>query len=102
MYVMPTQQALQDAMGSLFQLWIGEDQALDAQLLAVTDGVAMSPRYQCFSADFALPHGVVLPQAVFRLSPPGEEGWLLLMTPTLPDTDGRPVLQAVFHMDRPA
>lgn len=102
MYVMPTLQALQDATGRSFQLWIGADQAIEAQLLAVTQSPASSPRHECFSADFALPPGVELPQAVFRVSLPGEEGWLLMLTPILPDVDGRRVLEAVFHLERPA
>lgn len=101
MYAMPTFVDLQHATGNHFQLWISDDQALEAQLLAVTEGQAMSPRHQRYAAEFALPAGTVLPQAVFRLSPPGEEGWLLMMTPVGPDSDGRPVLEAIFHVDRP-
>lgn len=100
MYPMPTQEALQRATGTTFQLWIAPDQALDVELLEVLDGIAMTPRHQCFSAHFALPAGCTLPQALFRLAPPGEEGWLLLMTPGLPCSDGRWVLQASFHMDK--
>ncbi|MEW9680101.1 hypothetical protein [Pseudomonas sp. TE50-2] len=101
MHAMPTFDELQQATGSHFQLWVSDDQALEAQLLAVTEGQAMSPRHQRFAAEFALPSGTALPQAVFRLSPPGKEGWLLMMTPVGPDTEGRPVLEAVFHVERP-
>lgn len=101
MHAMPTFDALQQATGSHFQLWVSDEQALEAQLLAVTEGQAMSPRHQRYAAEFALPAGTELPQAVFRLSPPGEQGWLLLMTPVSPDDDGRSVLEAIFHVDRP-
>ncbi|MEE1889301.1 DUF6916 family protein [Pseudomonas carassii] len=101
MHAMPSFADLQQATGSHFQLWISDEQALAAQLLVVTEGPAMSPRHQRYAAEFALPAGTVLPQALFRLSPPGEQGWLLLMTPVGPDSDGRPVLEAIFHVERP-
>ncbi|GBL57288.1 hypothetical protein SAMN05216577_11590 [Pseudomonas citronellolis] len=102
MYPMPTREALQQATGKTFQLWIDAAQTIDVELLEVIDGIAMSPGYQCFSAHFALPSGLRAEQAVFRVSPPGDEGWLLLMSPSLPDEHGRQVLQAVFHMENPA
>lgn len=97
MYAMPTQQGLQQARGSHFQLWIAQDQALDVELIDVLIGRPMSPEHENFSASFALPAQWDLPQELYRLSAPGEEGWLLLMTPVQPAPDGRAVLQAVVH-----
>ncbi|MFV3307727.1 DUF6916 family protein [Pseudomonas sp. NY15181] len=101
MLPMPTQQALEQAKGMTFDLWVTPEQRFDVELLTVTEGIAMTPRHQCFCADFALPEGTWLPQALFRLALPGEDGWLVLMAPGLPDEQGRNVLQAVFHMDKP-
>ncbi|MFV3330876.1 DUF6916 family protein [Pseudomonas sp. NY15437] len=102
MYSMPTQQDLQQAQGTLFQLWVAPDQALDVELIEVLVGNPMSAEYESFSAAFALPVQWDLPQAVYRLSPPGEEGWLLLLTPVQPAADRRAVLQAVFHTRKAA
>lgn len=102
MYPMPTQEMLMQSSGQRFQLWIAPDHALDIELIEVAEGIPMTPQYQCFSAQFALPLGHDLPQAVFRVSRPGEDGWLLLMTPGLPCRDGRKVLHACFHTEKPA
>jgi len=102
MYPMPTQQGLQHAQGSSFQLWISPEQALDVELIEVLVGNPMSAEYESFSADFALPEQWDLPQALYRLSPPGEEGWLLLLTPVQPAADRRAVLQAVFQSRKAA
>ncbi|AQZ35150.1 hypothetical protein BHQ29_18980 [Pseudomonas sp. LPH1] len=102
MYMMPTQEVLQQNSGQTFQLWISPDQALDIELLEVIEGIPMTTRHQCFSAHFALPLGHVLPQAVFRVSHQNDEGWLLLMTPGLPCRDGRHVLQASIHNEKVA
>jgi hypothetical protein len=102
MYPMPTQEMLMQSSGQRFQLWIAPDRALDIELIEVAEGIPMTPQYQCFSAQFALPLGHDLPQAVFRVSRPDEDGWLLLMTPGLPCRDGRKVLHACFHTEKPA
>lgn len=102
MYPMPTQQGLQQAQDSRFQLWIAPDQALDVELIEVLSGNPMSNEYESFSAAFALPEQWDLPQALYRLSPPDEEGWLLLLTPVQPAADRRAVLQAVFHSRKAA
>ncbi|MCE3025389.1 hypothetical protein [Salinicola sp. DM10] len=101
MYSMPTQEMLMQNAGQHFQLWISPDRALDVELIEVSEGIPMTPRHQCFSAHFALPVGHELPQAVFRVSHQNEEGWLLLMTPGLPCRDGRKVLHASFHSEKP-
>lgn len=102
MIAMPTQDQLNQAKGSCFTLSVGTEQALDVELLEVAPGVPMSSRHECFSVCFGLPQGVALPQGTYRVAPPDEEGWLLLMTPCRPEGDGRHVLQAVFHMEKPA
>lgn len=102
MIAMPSQDQLTQAQGSHFTLWIDAEQTLDVELLEVLPGVPMSARHECFSAFFGLPLGSALPQGSYRLAPFDEEGWLLLMTPGRPEADGRPVLQAVFHMEKPA
>lgn len=99
---MPTQDQLTRAQGSHFTLWVGDGQALNVELLEVVPGVAMSSRHECFSVCFGLPLGIALPQDSYRVGPPDEEGWLLLMTPCRPESDGRHLLQAVFHMEKPA
>lgn len=45
----------------------------------------------------ALPKGVELPSNVYRLFGPDGQHWVLLMTPVLPEPDGRHVLEAVIH-----
>lgn len=102
MITMPSQEQLVQAQGSHFTLWIDAGQALDVELLGVLPGVPMSSRHECFSAHFGLPLGIALPQGSYRLASSDEEGWLLLMTPCRPEADGRHVLQAVFHMEKPA
>ncbi|TBU72810.1 hypothetical protein DNK06_13465 [Pseudomonas daroniae] len=101
MYPMPTLERLAQSRNTCFQLWIAPERALDVELLQVAEGQPMTPEHQTFSAFFALPEGSLLPQAVYRLSAHGEEGWPVLMTPAAPEADGRPVLQAVFHWKKP-
>lgn len=102
MYAMPTRDALENAQGECFQLWIDASQSIEAELLDVQENKAMTPEHECFSALFALPQGLFLPQSVYRLAPSGDEGWQLLMTPNRPAADGRNTLAAVFHWERPA
>jgi len=99
----PSLQELRDADPDGFVLQVGADQGLKVSLLDVREGVAMNRRYECYSLALALPLGVQLPQAVFNLYGPGrEQPWALMMSPVLPEPDGRHVLEAVIHRDRPA
>lgn len=99
----PSRQELLDADPEGFVLQIAHDHGLQVSLLGVTDGIAMNQNYECYSLALALPHGVVLPQATFNLYGPGRaQPWSLLMSPVMPEPDGRHVLEAVIHRDRVA
>lgn len=97
----PSLQELRDADTEGFVLQVGPDQGIKVSLIAVSEGVAMNQDYECYSLAVALPLGVNLPQAVFNLFGPGrEQPWSLLMTPVIPEPDGRHVLEAVIHRQR--
>lgn len=102
MYSMPSYALLSEAVGQSFHLWLSPEQVLPVELLSVEEGIAMTSRHHCYHAHFLLPPQCSLHQDVYRLGRPGEEGWALLLTPGQPVEDGRHVLQAVFHTDRPA
>lgn len=99
---MPSYSLLLETVGQPFNLWLSSDQVLPIELLGVEEGIAMTPRHRCCHAHFALPAPCSLPQAVYRLSRTQGECWELQLTPGIPCSDGRHVLQAVFHIDRPA
>lgn len=101
MHAMPSQERLTKALGEHFLLRTSSEQMVTVEVLSVVEGIAMTPLHTCYHAYFALPTGCWLPQDIYRLFPPGEEGWELLLTPSLPSPDGRHVLQAVFHMEQP-
>jgi len=99
----PSLQELRDADPEGFVLQIAADQGLKVSVLDVREGVAMNRNYECYSLALALPLGVQLPQAVFNLYGPGrEQPWVLMMSPVKPEPDGRHVLEAIIHRDRPA
>ncbi|MCE5984715.1 hypothetical protein ABE525_06960 [Pseudomonas wadenswilerensis] len=99
LYLIPSRDELAQAPVQGFVLWLAADQALPLTLLQVLDGTPMSARYECYSAVFALPPAVRLPQAVYRLGGPAGQQWVLLMTPTLPEADGRHTLEVVIHRE---
>ncbi|CAI8936150.1 MULTISPECIES: hypothetical protein [Pseudomonas] len=99
LYAIPSRNELAEAAADGFVLWIGADQALPLTLLQLLDGTPMSARYECFSVVFALPPAVSLPQAVYRLGGPAGQEWVLLMTPVMPEADGRHTLEAVIHRE---
>lgn len=71
--------------------------SVTVELVDARRGVPMNRLYACHSAEFALPPGVRLAQAVFDVWA-GEECWPgLLLTPVGPGEDGRQRLQMVFH-----
>ncbi len=76
-------------------VWAAE--RISLTLAEVIEGRPMSARYRCYIACFVLPQGLALPQLSGELSA-GDEVWPdLLLTPTLPDAQGRARMQAVFH-----
>ena len=87
-----------DAAGT-FHLADARGTRWPAELHSARPGVAMSPRYQCYSAQFALPDGVQLAQDLYDVQPPGSgESWNLLLVPIGPrEDDGRALMEAVFH-----
>ena len=67
------------------------------QLVAACKGKPMTPRYCCYSAEFALPAGMFLPQSICTVTL-GNDSWPdLLLTPIGPDVDGRQLMQMVLH-----
>lgn len=97
-YPIPSLKEIQEAGTQGFVLQVGPDQGLKVDVLAVIESVAMSRDYECYRLRLVLPQGVALPQAVFNLFGPGrDQPWQLLMTPLLPEPDGRHVLEAVVH-----
>ena len=62
----------------------------------------MTARYHCYSAIFAQPEGLQLPQHCYRLRSPEGDEWEAMLTPVGPDEEGdRHLLQALFHVKRP-
>lgn len=104
MYAMPNRAQLAGADPEGFVLQIAPEQGIRVSLIDVVDGVAMDRRHDCFSLLIALPQGVQLASDVYRLFSPSGEQWVLLMTPVMPEPDGRHVLEAVIHclIDAPA
>jgi hypothetical protein len=70
-----------------------------ALLHRAQSGVAMNTRYCCYSAQFAMPDGVQLPQDVYELlAAETGERWSLLLAPVGPRAeDGRALMEAVIH-----
>ncbi|MBK5007313.1 hypothetical protein IAE33_001682 [Pseudomonas sp. S60] len=103
-YKMPSYAELEGAPAEGFALQVAPGQYVQVERVALRVGVAMNADYECYAAIFALPQGVVLPQAVFRLRGPAVQAqeWVLLMTPTQPEPDGRHALEAVIHRLRHA
>ncbi|MCQ4319488.1 hypothetical protein [Stutzerimonas stutzeri] len=100
-YPIPSLKEIQEAGTQGFVLQVGPDQGLKVDVLGVREGIAMNRDYEGYSLLLVLPQGVALPQAVFNLFGPGrEQPWQLLMTPLLPEADGRHVLEAVVHRKR--
>ena len=98
---LPTLQELREADPEGFVLQVTPDQGLSVSLLSAREGVAMNARYECYSLALALPLGVQLPQAVLNLYGPGRtQPWVLMLSPVMPEPDGRHVLEAVIHRSR--
>ncbi|NIE74164.1 hypothetical protein F3J45_06890 [Pantoea sp. Ap-967] len=101
-YTMPTYAELERVPADAFTVQVGPQQHLPITRVALRAGVAMSPDYECYAIVFALPEGVQLPQAVFRIGAPEGQQWTLMMTPVKPEEDGRYALEAVIHRKRVA
>ncbi|MFJ3073668.1 MULTISPECIES: DUF6916 family protein [Pseudomonas] len=101
-FQMPTFALLEQAPADAFTLQVSPQQQVQVTRTAIRTSAAMSDEYECYAVIFALPEGLHLPQAVFRLGGPGGQHWLLLMTPVMPEEDGRPALEAVIHRKREA
>lgn len=101
---MPSYAELEGAAADGFTIQVAPDEHMQVELTALRAGTAMSPEYECYAMVLALPHGVSLPQAMFRVRGPNplEQEWLLLMTPIKPEADGRNALEAVIHRLRSA
>lgn len=83
-----------------FTLQVGPEEHLPVELVDLSDGSSLNAGYDCYMATFALPQGVSLPQAVFRLTGPDARQWLLMLTPVMPEPDGRQALELVIHTRR--
>lgn len=100
-YTVPSLAEIKAAGTQGFVLQINPDHGLPVEVLELSERVAMSRDYECYSLLLVLPLGAVLPQAVFNLFGPGrDQPWQLMMTPLLPEPDGRHVLEAVVHYKR--
>jgi hypothetical protein len=95
----PSRAELAKADPQGFILQIAPEQGIRVSLVGVREGVAMNERYDCYALMIALPIGAALPQAVYRLHGPDGQHWDLLMTPLLPDPDGRHILEALIHRE---
>lgn len=94
---LPTFERLIDGIGSTCLLHGGWQGPVSVELVAAHEGVPMSPRYCCYSAEFALPPGMFLPQCICTVIL-GEDIWPdLLLTPIGLDEHGRQRMQMIFH-----
>lgn len=98
-FLMPTFAELQDADAGAFALSLDPQTRVPIERVRLDQGVAMSARHECFSVCFALPAGLSLDQAVYRVFGPAQQEWVMMMTPVMPEPDGRYVLQAVVHRE---
>lgn len=83
------------------------DPVVSAELVGVYESGAVNSRYMSYAAQFALSAGVNLSQSLYavRESDNGKNmgrAWLLSLTPLVPGADGRPRMEAVFHVPEPA
>lgn len=94
---MPSFARLQTRLHTTFAVRNAEGFGAEVEMIDVYEGIAMNARYQCYSAQFALPLGLQLPQAVYAVHD-GQDEWPLLLTPVMPGEDGRSRMEAVFHV----
>lgn len=87
--------------GRPFSLTLAGGQSVPLELHQVSQRTAMSERHECFSLAFRLPPGLAVGQDLYRIGGPCGGAWDLLLTPTLPDSQGQHYLEAVFHREKP-
>lgn len=97
---LPSLERLRDEIGQTYWLTAPTGVRIAGELRGARAGVPMNERYCCYSAHFALPPGVQLPQALYTVQC-GDESWSLLLVPVGPGADGRALLEAVFHYPYP-
>lgn len=104
---MPSQQELQNLVGSAFSISDSQGRSVPATLLSVHSGVAIDEWHVSYSAVFGLPLGITAPQGSYQIAPqpasgdaPPHPGWMLFVAPLRPGRDGQPQLEAVFHIQR--
>jgi hypothetical protein len=94
---LPSLERLIRDIGSICLIQGHRQGAVAAELVAAYEGTPMTARYCCYSAEFALPAGVFVPQSNCTLTI-GDDTWRdLLLTPIGPDEDGRQLMQMVLH-----
>lgn len=96
----PTLEQLLADHHKTFWLTAPTGERVAAELHTATSGVPLNERYCCYSALFALPPGVQAAQAVYAVQSEADT-WSLLLTPVAPRSDGRALLEAVFHYPIP-
>lgn len=96
----PSLERLRAALGQTFSLTAQTGERFAAELHAAIPGVPMNERHCCYSAQFALPPGLHLPQAVYSVQA-HDDAWSLLLVPVRPADDGRALLEAIFHYPLP-
>lgn len=101
MHALPSFDYFVANQGSPFCLSLPGGQSVTLELQGVSQRIAMSVRHECFSLDFRLPPGLTLGQGLYRVGGPCGNAWDLSLTPTLPDSQGRHYLEAVFHREKP-
>ncbi|MBI5255253.1 MAG: hypothetical protein HY855_02035 [Burkholderiales bacterium] len=96
---LPSLAVLRAHQGRQVLLCTPEGEAVAATLRRAGVGIAMSPRFHCYTAEFMLAPGRQLPQAVYRLQI-GPDSWPLLMAPVgfAPGRCG--LLEVVIHTDQ--
>jgi hypothetical protein len=96
----PSLDRLRADLGQHYWLTTPSGERIAGEVRAAQPGVPMNQRYCCYSAQFALPPGVQLPQAVYPVQRDADT-WHLLLVPVGAAADGRAVLEAVFHYPLP-
>jgi hypothetical protein len=96
----PTLERLRADLGQTYWLAAPTGERIAGEVRAAHAGTPMNERYCCYSAQFALPRGMQLPQALYAVEA-GADAWQLLLVPVGAGADGRALLEAVFHYPLP-
>jgi hypothetical protein len=92
----PSLNRLRGDIGKTYLLSGPWDGPIAAEVRTADEGVPMNSSYCCYSAKLALPSEVWLPQLTCTVTA-GQDEWFLLLTPLGPGSDGRQLMQMVFH-----